>query len=344
MSSTMHKDERGLVSFMITLIMMLVISLVVIGFTQVANRNQREALDQQLSSQAFYAAESGVNEAISNIRTALASGNTIQTQTTCAGHDYPAAQLSTDPVVEYTCVLVNPLAPDITTSATSQSSTVAPLDLANSDGSSATPASLKFTWSVASGGSTDPADCTGTAGQFKPNTASYACGYALLRVDLLQYDPASNSPAQLLGDTASFYMQPVNGGSGSYSLTDFSTQKAAVVPAACNSGTGTCSATLNVSGGAAAQYYYARVSTLYHDTDKLVIDGVSSSGTDLWFKDSQAVVDVTGKAQDVLRRVQVRVPLQNFSNQNLPEGSIQSSAAVCKQFTAYSGFFSDKCP
>lgn len=45
--------------FMITIVMMVVISLIVVGFTQVANRNRRQSLDRQLSTQAFYVAESG---------------------------------------------------------------------------------------------------------------------------------------------------------------------------------------------------------------------------------------------------------------------------------------------
>ena len=69
MSSLVIKDDKGLVSFMITIIMMLVITLIVIGFTQVSNRNRRESLDRQLSTQAFYAAESGVNEALKVLRT-----------------------------------------------------------------------------------------------------------------------------------------------------------------------------------------------------------------------------------------------------------------------------------
>ncbi|HET6924792.1 MAG TPA: pilus assembly PilX N-terminal domain-containing protein, partial [Candidatus Saccharimonadales bacterium] len=56
-------DERGMVSIMVTLVMIIVITLIVIGFAQVVRRNQRETLDRQLSTQAYYAAETGINDA-----------------------------------------------------------------------------------------------------------------------------------------------------------------------------------------------------------------------------------------------------------------------------------------
>ena len=54
-------NEEGIVSIVVTLIIMIVLTLIVTGFAQLARREQREALDRQLSAQASYAAESGIN-------------------------------------------------------------------------------------------------------------------------------------------------------------------------------------------------------------------------------------------------------------------------------------------
>lgn len=341
----LQRNEAGMVSFMITMIMLIVISLVVIGFTQVANRNRREVLDRQLSSQAFYAAESGVNDAITQIRADVALGNSPQRQTSCSGGNYNATTLNPDPLVAYTCVLVNPVAPDITASASTQASFVVPIVPSDQNGNNQNPANLTFTWSVANGASTNRADCQ-LGGVFASNTdPTNLCGYALLRVDLLQYSPAAPfwSPTGMNANTATFYMQPVSSNSANYNFTNFSGPKANIVRANCNNATGTCTGTLSISGAARSQYYYARITTLYHDTDNLVIDGQATNGTSLWFSEAQAVVDVTGKAQDTLRRVQVRVPLQDFGDSGLPEGSVNSSASVCKHFVAYDGSFDDSC-
>jgi Tfp pilus assembly protein PilX len=65
MYSKMTREDKqaGMVAIMVTMILMIVISLIVVGFAQISRRNQRQALDRQLSTQAFYAAETGVNDA-----------------------------------------------------------------------------------------------------------------------------------------------------------------------------------------------------------------------------------------------------------------------------------------
>jgi len=62
-TESLQRNQSGMVSIMVTMILMIVMSLIVVGFAQVSRRNQRVALDRQLSTQAFYAAESGVNDA-----------------------------------------------------------------------------------------------------------------------------------------------------------------------------------------------------------------------------------------------------------------------------------------
>jgi Tfp pilus assembly protein PilX len=151
MSSNERKDERGLVSFMITLIMMMVITLIVIGFTQVVNRNRRITLDRQLSAQAFYAAESGINDVVKQIKT---DGYTVQSQTNCTSGYYASKLVyklnsgtSTD--VAYTCVLVNPVVPDIRTQASAAESKVVDIEPSDANSTNLTPIELTFTWSAA---------------------------------------------------------------------------------------------------------------------------------------------------------------------------------------------------
>ncbi len=333
----MAKSEKGMVSFLITMIMMIVISLIVVGFTQVANRNRREALDRQLSTQAFYAAESGVNAAAAKIK--LDPLHVVK-QDTCGSTSspYPPAKLNDDPLVAYTCVLVNPLVPNLVTSADTQSSSILSINPTDASGTPQTATSLIFTWSPASGQVGALTNCAG-AGSF-PTTDSNDCPYALLRVDLMVGTVGSDTPALLNNKTVTFFMQPINSGTGSTLLANLST-KANVVGANC--GATTCSVTINFGSPAQSQHYYARISTLYRNSPKVTVGGYTSSGS-VWFKDAQAVVDVTGKAQDVLRRVQVRVPLQDFGGSSIPNAAVQSSGNVCKRFAVYPGSYADYCP
>jgi hypothetical protein len=76
--------------------------------------------------------------------------------------------------------------------------------------------------------------------------------------------------------------------------------------------------------------YYARITPLYHDVDELVISAMSGA-TSVKFNGTQAVVDVTGQAQDELRRIQVRVGLQG--GVDVPANAVASSNSICKNFT-----------
>ncbi len=57
----LKQNESGLAAIAVTMIIMGIVTLIVVGFATLMRREQRQALDQQLSTQAFYAAESGVN-------------------------------------------------------------------------------------------------------------------------------------------------------------------------------------------------------------------------------------------------------------------------------------------
>ena len=68
---------------LLTMILMIVVGLIVLGFAQISRRNQRQALDRQLSTQAFYAAETGVNDAANLIKTAVQAGTVVAAKPDC---------------------------------------------------------------------------------------------------------------------------------------------------------------------------------------------------------------------------------------------------------------------
>ncbi len=339
-----HVREKGLVSFVVTMIMTIVISLIVVGFTQVANRNRREALDRQLSTQAYYAAESGVNETRKTISDDIQNGVELTGQTVCTGAKYPAGTIGSGSGISaaYTCILVEPTVSTIETSASVNESIVVPINPSNQAGTETAAGRLEFVWAAANASNVNPSNCQSTAGSFEPTAAS-TCGYGLLRVDLLKYSSGLNSPAAFAGQTTTFFMQPLQSGSGSATISSFNAPKAVIVPASCSSSTGQCKATIVLTINAPASHYFARITTLYRDAPYLSIDGKSTASAEIWFKGVQANIDVTARAGDVLRRIKVRMPLHEHGAENLPLGGIQSRSAVCKRFTVYSGYFNSDC-
>jgi hypothetical protein len=336
-------DQRGLVSFMITLIMMLVISLIVVGFTQVTNRNRREALDRSLSTQAFYAAESGVNDALSVIESKLASSSPLPKQDTCSSAAYSLnPDLKSDGSVKYTCVLINPIPPNIQTHVTQQGSMVFPLNPVDADGNPVVPKTLTFTWSMKDGGA-----IAKTCGSYGVFSAVAPCDFGILRVDLMQYDGATFASDAAGSRTATFFLQPVNGGAGSTDVTSLAAPEGVVVSAACKtpSNPQECTATLNMNTAAVrSSQYYVRLTMIYNDAETVTIDGVDTTNKSLNFQGAQVTIDSTGKAQDVLRRIKVRKSLTDYTASNaIPLGALDSSAAICKQFTTYDGYYQG-CP
>src|SRR5689334_4150187 len=104
------RQQAGMVSIMVTMILMIVLSLVVIGFAQIARRNSRQSLDRQLSTSAFYAAEAGVND----VRDLIKTQGTPPAKPDCTNGSgataayyggLPSSTLDAAANVKYTCVM-----------------------------------------------------------------------------------------------------------------------------------------------------------------------------------------------------------------------------------------------
>jgi Tfp pilus assembly protein PilX len=351
--------ERGMVSFLVTLIMLAVITLIVVGFTQVANRNSREALDRQLSAQAFYAAESGVNVTRDIIQTALDGGATdLATKKTCANDYNPAVTGGVGlPIndlggassgVRYTCVIVDPHPSSLVyTDITTDNSVVIPVEAATDF------ASLSFNWTKKSGAPTGT--CTGQAQNYYPASATWACGFGILRLDVMQVtDPTAppNSATAMYDATNTLFLSPYGAHSGS--LTGSLNFGAGGIKGFYGTGcepnplTGACAAgnkpcdsacTVNVTVSGARKYY-VRATMLYENAGQLTVRGKTASGDFAPLLNAQTMVDVTGKAQDELRRIQVRLATDNTlpgGNDGLPLNSLVGTQGICKRFTIAPG-------
>lgn len=349
--------ERGMVSFMVTLIMIMVITLIIVGFSQITRRNQQAQRDRQLSSQAFYAAESGVNSAVRVIRSAPADQVAVKTTCTTATSDAsPYTKginpvLSNNPDIRYTCLLVNPLVSDLKTSATTKNSSVLMIDATDKDAGGSKPLTdLSIKWQSTEGDplNGDPSGCTtqDKLGTFAKNSGG--CGYGLLRVDLLMAsgDGSSTTNANALNDNVrTIFLQPLASGGGNGAVD----KKATVVGASCDKTKKQCSVRVSLPD-MSGKYIYARFSSLYKNTPNIVVDGTyQGSGQDEAFFRGQIQIDSTGKAQDVLRRVQVRVPNESLFEPNSPVNALWSTSTICKQFTIVppggdSDHFKDNCP
>jgi hypothetical protein len=80
--------------------------------------------------------------------------------------------------------------------------------------------------------------------------------------------------------------------------------------------------------------FYVRLQSIY-TTSSVTINTDNGTGL-LELSDAQVVVDATGKAQDVLRRIQVRYNV-NTSGDIVPLFAVHSAGSICKRITVLGG-------
>lgn len=378
MSKT-RENEQGMVSILVTMIMIIVISLIVLGFAQITRNNQREALDNQLSTQAYYAAESGVNAAVNYLTNPVNVGSGINTIGNCTNFLNTLTSsgisntLDSTTKTKYTCLMVNTEPPNLELSPLTQASSSI-LHLANSDGQPFT--ALNFKWQPQSGSPAGACNSSGAAGGTLPSYDSWNCPLGLLRLDLVDTSGShlSNGDIQDGKYTTSFYLIPSYNSGIPFTKTqavkwppatqpvdptvpaNAACSSAAdncpvqIVPVSCTSGANTsCSLELNLTGGSTD--YYARLSMMYQDTSDLVITGGDAThplnlvtGQGVHFSTGQALIDSTGQSEDELRRVQVRIPLAATSG-TIPAYGLQTTGSICKQLSDGPGIATtDNCP
>lgn len=100
-----EREEQGFVAIVVAALIMVILSLITIGFTRMMQREQRQALDRQLTRQALYAAESGINDVYEYIRTADPMTLDVE-KTECDVSMLPNGGVISDSGnVAYTCAL-----------------------------------------------------------------------------------------------------------------------------------------------------------------------------------------------------------------------------------------------
>lgn len=339
-TDSLQQDQRGFASIVIALILIVILALLTVGFAELSRREQQNALDKQLANQAYYAAESGVNDITNIINQAFANqsnlaftGITLGTlngvdPNTCLNQQ-PAkilpSQLPNNVInstynVLYSCALLDMHPNSLLKSQLSPNSSwnISFSTNESSPGPAASLSSLTFNWSSAT--SKKPR----VSGGFPP--VSSWNSQAVLKVSITPLGDMSRSG--LLNNTFSTFLYPQNGGGS----TPYAPPQVPVVKSTCSGTPSNCSVTitgLEANPASSPGESYLITLTDYYDTSNIsVTNAKDTNGAGLDFYDGQAQVDVTGKDKDVLKRIQVRVPL---GTQNVLPGYALQAQDVCKR-------------
>lgn len=317
--------EKGFISIFSALIIMVLLALVIIGFTYTTNRSIKRTLDDQLNTQAFYAAESGVNDAIDYL-----SGGGTADKNSCDSGGGGSFTYSVDPALDvgYSCVLID-------VDPTQQ--VFSPVPVEGSDKpivanvrTSAAISGFSFSWD-----STQPTLSSPRTGGFAgagtrpdlPSKTTWGNDIGIVRIDLVPVGVAGQLNRQnLVANSYTFFLYPTDT-SFSTNVTPGQANAGTTLLANCNNTGLRCQATVNLSGPALSSYRM-RIQSLYNPT-QVSFEPFDSSNNVLNMLDGQAVIDSTGRANDIFRRIQVRVPLAEIPG--FTEAfALNSAGSVCK--------------
>ena len=328
----LKKNQSGMVAIPVTIILMIIISLITIGFSTTIRKEQRQALDNQLSSQAFYAAESGINVAAQKLKadpTITKSDCGPQGAFVASDYTINGTGINDASGTTVTCLLIKPVN-DLQFTGVGGTSKVSLIDTGTVNINA-----IYINWQNANGNAVTTCDLPRTF----PSAAQWSanCSQPILRVDLV---PISNAmtAANLREKQFTAFLYPNKTASGSIDFADAvagpdGKKLGAIVNAKCNETTDAnktqkCMAVLNnVVPGTT---YAIRIISLYGNSN-VRVHVRDAGGIQPDLKNAQTLVDSTARSMDVLRRVQVRLPL--VSSSNVPDFALSAGNGICKRYS-----------
>lgn len=333
--------QKGFVAIVVAALIMVILALITIGFTRIMQREQRQALDRQLSRQALYAAESGINEVYEAIRLGEENPDSpffAEEKTDCDPSDLVGqGVLSDEGDIVYTCVQYDKNPPTLYYDISPGKSEIMQLVT----GTALT--DLVFDWGVLlnendtsdNAGLADLSTCnSGSELEFQPSRSS---SVPLLRIDITNFDPTNFNRSNLINNTEYIYAAPCNNGDSASTTTltfdSSNNSRGDLVSVKCSTKIDPdypCRLTLD---GLSSATYVARVVPVYKGSS------VRISGTEIGttadetaeFIDAQLEVDVTARSNDIVRRLRGSISYSSLRNiTGIPEAVIHSYGGVCK--------------
>lgn len=345
MRKKLSLNQSGIASIIVTVFLMLIISLIVLGFAKVTRREQRQSLDRQLNSQAFYAAESGVHDAQKYINDQLAAGTPLTPINTCTGPGSFASvsgvSNTIDTTTSYSCVLIDPAPGDLVWSYVDTGGSITfPLKP-----ESGTLDNITISWQDPGKASPRPysgGSCaTNPLPTVLPPIGDWNCDAGLLRVDITPVNSLLRD--ELINKTLNLVLYPARNGLGESSVSYATIQASNIhgamrginclegsVPRDCNfTLTGLDAAYPGNTAG-----YYVRIRPIYRPATININGLLASAAGSAKLVGAQAVVDVTGKANDILKRLRVHVPVTESAVKNNTnfDFAIESVDTLCKAY------------
>ena len=369
-------NQNGAVAILTVVIFSLIVTIVVTVYARITVAEHQESITYDLSTRALYAAEAGVQDAITSIRgtpAIKANGRPDDCKQNPADTNF--GKIAASGNLAYTCQLIDVNPEDVVASLNTQKATLFKLEPKNPVGS-ADDLSIEVAWSKSGDSNLQPRD---DSSKLFPQTSRWVNSggeqiHPLLRVTAIRILGKATGRTKFSQNT--FFLNPTEDrfkstidtlGFGPYfteyrQSADSVIQNASCVSSSVSTADGySCRWQYRINpldlrqtlftAGEEANSIYLSISSEYGATDFKVrlLNGADDVLDPIELQKSQANIDVTARAGSVFRRVQQRIPLDNnFAQVNFGADALVVGKGICKNFkiTDTSVGFSDdfKCP
>lgn len=345
-------NQDGFVSIVVTLIITVILALITIGFSRLMSREYNQATKNQFSSQAFYAAESGVNDTAYS----LAARRDVNLEQNCGEVQNIIGDSEQESInVSIPCLNTSIITPDLRYDEIGTNQTNAQVFPLRGVGDR-NPARVKISWKPFNDVSSISNYTLPMNGIF-PSQSNWTAETGVLKVYILPY--LNGMSREEISNAAAYaYLMPVNnnaGGVPQVKYADISGPSGfgSVIDASCNDSNAAdpgCKVEFVLRGPAIGEgipnsdtRIFMVITSLYR-SNSVTINMSDFDGNAMQFEGVQAIVDSTGKTSESVRRIQVRLPLTPRSTYSasgilaMPDANTgQQGYGVCKDILARPG-------
>ena len=313
-------NQEGAASLLFTLVMIIIISLLAIGFSVITTNDQKATLDKSVSLQAEYAAQSGINSVVSGIINHNSAVSQSSTSTCETGDVIPIFTKSNN--TRITCLKWSYSPQSLVYTSTNSSSTIInPLD---SNGNPTSISEVDITW----GPSDSTAKTTYTSFTNSSLSGVVSDNFPILKIVTANFD---------MSNLTTTYVVPVSGTSSPVAL---GAPGINIITVGCGtSPTVTCTAKLNnlqwTANSLCPSTNCGLLTTSSFDGSQLSINisGIQSTGgAAVKFSNSQVQIDSTAQNGNTVKRLVAGYTIGGASAWSPTLTAVTGSTALCKNF------------
>ncbi len=339
--NNLRDNQKGIMSIIVALVFIMILGLIVVSFGLASRSQNKQTVDNQLSTASYYAAQSGINEILKQISSNTYSADASPCQTTLTLGTLKFANNNS----KITCIKVTEstaslLYNNVDTSV-SQISNIS--SLYTTPATPATPAlysgdyDLTITWNNHDGTGSNTACPIALSRQSISAWKSSGCGAGILKLDL-SVDPSQAGTRNVLNSySENVFLYPTN--NNVLRSTDYrNTGNTAPVSVLGSKSGARETATIHCSNansipfspGALLPCTWLNLRSLYASQDVTITASTPGGGSALAFKDSQISIDVTAVTSNVARRVVETASVFTQVPNNTSNFALQTESTICK--------------